>query len=99
MISLLSCLGKIVEKVVAYLISNQYERQATLHPGQYGSRLQRSAVDAVGFALATTQDSEAWSRGKIAGALLLDMAAALPSVARGCLLRRMRNMNLDKDLV
>ena len=29
----------------------------------------------------------------------MDVAAAFPSIARGCLLQRMRNMKLDDDLV
>ena len=58
-ISLLDCLGKVVEKVAAYLISNQYERTGALDSGQYGSRPQRSAMDAVGLAMARTQ--QAWT--------------------------------------
>ena len=96
-ISLLNCLGKMVEKVAAYLISNQCERQGALHPGQYGCRPQRSSVDAVGLATARTQ--EAWSRGRITGALLMDVAAAFPSVVRGCLLQKMRNARIGEDLV
>ena len=81
-ISLLNCLGKIVEKVVADLISRHCEATGGFHPGQYGCRTKRSAVDAVGVAIAQVQ--EAWSRGAIAGALLMDVAAAFPSVAREC---------------
>jgi ribonuclease HI len=96
-ISLLNCLGKMVEKVVASLISEQCESVGGFHPGQYGCRAKRSAVDAVGVAIAQVQ--EAWSRKVIAGALLMDVAAAFPSVARGCLLRKMRNAKLDECLV
>ena len=96
-ISLLNCLGKMVEKVVAGLISEHCEANNGFHPGQYGCRAKRSAVDAVGVAIARTQ--EAWSRGVITGALLMDVAAAFPSVARGCLLRKMRNAGIDECLV
>ena len=96
-ISLLNCLGKIVEKVAAMLVSAACEIQGTFHRGQYGCRAQRSAVDPVGVVIAQTQ--EAWSQGRVVGALLMDVAAAFPSVARGCLLRKMRNMHLDEDLV
>ena len=96
-ISLLDCLGKVVEKVAAYLISNQCERTGALDRGQYGSRPQRSAVDAVGLAMARTQ--QAWTQGKMVGALLMDVAAAFPSVARDCLVRRMRGLKLDENLV
>ena len=96
-ISLLNFLGKMVEKVAAYLISNQCEHLGCFHPGQYGSRPQRSAVDAVGLAIAKTRG--AWSQGQIAGALLMDVEAAFPSAARSCLLHKMREMKLDEDLV
>ena len=96
-ISLLNCLGKVVEKTVAYLLSNQCERTGALHPGQYGSRPQRSAVDAVGLAMARTQ--QAWTQGKMVGALLMDVSAAFPSVAKDCLVRGMRDLKLDENLI
>ena len=33
------------------------------------------------------------------GALLMDVSAAFPSVARDCLVRRMRDLKLDENLV
>ena len=45
-------------------------------------------MDAVGVMIALVQ--EAWGRGCIVGALLMDVAAAFPSVARGCLLKKMK---------
>ena len=80
-ISLLNCLGKMVEKVVADMISCHCETVEGFHRGQYGCRMKRSAVDAVGVAIAQVQ--EAWGIGVIAGAVLMDVAAAFPSVARG----------------
>ena len=67
------------------------------NPGLYGCRARRSAVDTVGVTIAQTQ--EAWSRGCITGALLMDVASTFSSVARGCLLRKMRNMGLGECLV
>lgn len=46
-ISLLNCIGKVVEKVAAETISSHIEALGVLHPGQMGSRKQRSAIDAV----------------------------------------------------
>ena len=37
-------------------------------------------------------------RGRITGALLMAVAAAFPSVARGCLLRKVRTMGIDENL-
>ena len=45
-ISLLSCVGKLVEKLVAELLSDEAERRALLSDGQFGSRKKRSAIDA-----------------------------------------------------
>lgn len=96
-ISLLNCLGKMVEKVAADLISRHCESTGGFHPGQYGCRMKRSAIDTVGVAIAQVQ--EAWSRGAIAGAVLMDMAVAFPSVARRCLLRKMREAGVGECLV
>ena len=87
-ISLLNCLGKMVEKLAADLICVHCEALDKFHPGQYGGRPQRSAVDAVEVVIAQVQ--EAWKRGNIVKALLTDVAAAFPNVARGYLLRKMR---------
>ena len=45
------------------------------------------------------QAQEAWKRGKVADALLMGVAAAFPSVARGCLMGKVRNMGIDEVLV
>ena len=50
-------------------------------------------------AVVIAQTQEAWKRGRVTGALLMDVAAAFPSVARGCLLRKMRTMGIDEGLV
>ncbi|KAL1963932.1 hypothetical protein VTN77DRAFT_7738 [Rasamsonia byssochlamydoides] len=36
-ISLLNCLGKVIEKIAAEAISDYYETMGVLHPGQMGS--------------------------------------------------------------
>ena len=71
-IPLLNCLGNMVETVAAELISAHCE--APNQPQQYGGRSGRSAADAVGVAVAQIQ--EVWRQGKVAGALLMYMAAA-----------------------
>jgi len=45
-ISLLSCMGKVVEKVVAELLSGEAERRGLLSDRQFGSRRGRSAIHA-----------------------------------------------------
>lgn len=44
-ISLLNCVGKEVEKVVADQLSHYCESHSKLHPGQIGARKERSAID------------------------------------------------------
>ena len=80
--------------VAAELVEAHCDRVQGFHPGQYGCRKGRSAVDAVGVTIAQVQ--EAWGRGCIVGALLMDVAAAFPSVARGCLLKKMRKARVDE---
>ena len=49
--------------------------------------------------MAIAQTQEALRRGRVTGALLMDDAAAFPSLARGCLLCKMRAMGIDENLV
>ena len=79
------------------LVSAHCEATLGFHPGWYGCRAGRSVVDAVGVAIALTQ--EAWGRGRVTGALLMDVAAAFSRVARGFVLQKVRNMELDENLV
>lgn len=75
-----------VEKVAAMRVSTHGESTGGFDPGQYGCRIRLSDVDAVGVVIAQTQ--EPWRRGRVTEALLIDVAAAFPSVAWGCLLRK-----------
>jgi len=76
-ISLLSCLGKVVEKVAAEAISRYCEAKGILHSSQMGSRKQRSAIDAV--ACLIQEVHEAWGEKRLAGTLLMDVKGAFPN--------------------
>jgi hypothetical protein len=78
-ITLLNCLGKVVEKVAANAIAEACERRQLLHDGQFGCRKRRSAIDAVGRLMKRVE--EAWGRGKTAAVLLMDVKGAFPHVA------------------
>ena len=54
-------------------------------------------MDAVGLAIARTQ--QAWSQKMMVGALLMDVTAAFPRVAKDCLVRRMKDLGLDENLI
>jgi hypothetical protein len=80
-ITLLNCLGKIVEKVAANAIAEQCERRKLLHNGQFGCRKRRSAIDVVGRLMKRVE--KAWTRGNTAAVLLMDVKGAFPHVAKG----------------
>jgi len=96
-ISLLSSLGKVVEKVVAELLAEVAKRRGLLSHSQYGSRRRRSAIDAA--AVMVDRAHAAWGEGSIAGVLLMDIKAAFPSMGRGRLIYTMRGKGLDGDLI
>ena len=96
-ISLLRCLGKVLERVVCGLLELQVCRLGALHRGQFGSIRRRSAVDAVAT-LVTICERE-WSRGRCVGALCMDVQAAFPNVNPACLTRRLRECGVDEGVV
>src|SRR5271154_29236 len=96
-ISLLNCLGKVVEKVAAELLSKLCERLELLYNGQFGSRKKRSSIDAVAKLIATVE--QAWKHKKIAGALFIDIKGAFPNVDRPRLLARLIELGIPGDLV
>jgi len=96
-ITLLNCLGKVVEKVAANAIAEECERRRLLHDGQFGCRNRRSAIDAVGRLMKRVE--EAWGRGNTAAVLLMDVKGAFPHGAKGNLMKRMEEMGFEADLV
>ena len=96
-ISLLNCLGKVVEKVVAEQLSQFCEANGKLHKGQMGARKHRSAVDAAAILIQKVQ--ETWESQKIAGALLMDVKRAFDHVSRAQLAQRMADLGIDDDLI
>jgi len=96
-ISLLSCMGIVVEKVVAELLSDEAERRALPSDGQFGSRMERSAIDTA--AIVVDRAHAAWTEDNIKGVLLMDIKAAFPSVARGRRIHAMKAKIMDGDLI
>jgi hypothetical protein len=77
-ISLLNCLGKVIEKIAADAIVHYCETTGVLHPGQMSSRKQQNAIDAV--ACLTQNTHRAWKLQMLVGALLLDVKGAFDHV-------------------
>ena len=80
-ISLLNCIGKVVEKVVAKELSQYCEDYSKLLPGQMGGRKERSAIDAVAILVHTVQ--EKWEEKKLAAAAFMDVKGALTMFQKG----------------
>jgi hypothetical protein len=96
-ITLLNCLGKVVKKVAANAIAEEYARRQLHHDGQFGCKKTRSAIDAIGRLMKRVE--EVWRRGNTAAVLLMDVKGAFPHVAKGNLIKRMEEMRLEADLV
>jgi hypothetical protein len=96
-ISLLSLMGKVVEKVVAELLSDDLKRRGILSDGQFGSRRRWSAIDAA--AIMVDRAHVAWGDGHIAGVLLMDIKGAFQSVAKGRLVNLVKVRQVDGDLI
>ena len=79
MITLLNCLGKVSEKIIATRLSYLGETTGLLHPEQMGGRKKRSAIDAV---MALTHDIQTVNnKGNILTCLLLDVKGAFNHVS------------------
>jgi hypothetical protein len=96
-ITLLNCLGKVVEKVAANAIAEQCEHRGLHQDGQCGCRKRRSAIDAVGRLMKRVE--EVWAWGNTAAVLLMDVKGAFPHVAKGNLISKMEEMGFEADLV
>ena len=96
-VSLLNCMGKVAEKLVAFRLAQLCEDKSLLHNGQMGGRKHRSSQDAV---MALVHDIElGWSRGLTSSALLLDVKGAFDNVSKVRLLESMTRMRIPKPLV
>jgi hypothetical protein len=96
-ISLLSCLGKVVEKAVATWIASFCESNEVFHRGQFGCRQGRNTSDAV--AQLITKVEYAWDQKQTVLALLLDVKGAFDRVNKQRLLRRMLEVGIAGNIV
>ncbi|QKX53974.1 uncharacterized protein TRUGW13939_01054 [Talaromyces rugulosus] len=96
-ISLLSCLGKVVEKLAAGLIADWCEAQGALHPGQMGCRRGRGAIDAVACLVQTVH--EGWTQKLLTGTIFIDVMGAFDHVDPYKLSEAMEAAGLDNDLI
>jgi len=94
---LLSCMGIVVEKELAELLSEEAKRRWLLSNGQFGSRKGQSAIDASGIMVDRAHAARA--NGHITGVRLINIRAAFPSVTKGRLVYWMKVRQMDGDLI
>jgi hypothetical protein len=96
-ISLLNCLGKISERILAQRLSYLAETTALLHPSQIGGRLKKSAIDT---ALLLSQEVELNKKlGKKTSTLFLDVKGAFDHVSKNQLLKKLKDLRLPTSLI
>jgi hypothetical protein len=88
-----SCMGKVVEKVVAEVLSDEAERRGLLSNRNFRSRSGRSAIDAA--AIMVDRAHTAWRDIHTAGMLLTDIKADFPSVAQRRLVNLVKVRQMD----
>lgn len=91
-ISLLNCLGKINERIMAKRLGYLAETSTLIHPSQIGCRRGKSAEDAL--LLFTQMVQENKRHNKITSTLFLDVKGAFDHVAKNQLLKAMAKQHL-----
>ena len=96
-IALLSCLGKISERIFAKRLSALAESTKLLHPSQLGGRRQKSAVDA---ALLLVSGIQANKKAKLkTSCVFLDVKGAFDHVSRNRLLQILINLQIPQSFI
>lgn len=91
-ISLLNCLGKVLERLVARRLSALAETTDLLHPSQLGGRLKKSAIDAALLFYNNIQQRK--RKQKTTTTIFLDIKGAFDHVSKNKLLEGMRDQGL-----
>jgi ribonuclease HI len=96
-ISLLNCLGKVSERILAQRLGHLAETTTLIHPTQIGGRKHKSAIDA---ALLLTNEVESNRRLKRkTTTLFLDIKGAFDHVAKNQLLAILQALRLPTSLI
>lgn len=96
-ISLLNCMGKVLEKVIAEQLSYFSENFLKLHQRQMGARKERCAIDAIASLIHEVEQQ--WAKKKLAAALFMDVKGAFDHVSKTQLIARMLELGVDGDLI
>ena len=96
-ISLLNCLGKVLERMLAKRLGALAEVTHLLHPSQIGGRSRKSAVDA-GLLLVNEVQRQR-RRGRLTSTVFLDIKGAFDHVALNQLLNILSKLDLPYSLI
>lgn len=96
-ISLLNCLGKVAEKLLAKRLGALAEVTTLLHPSQMGGRCKKSAVDACMLLLNRIQEQR--KLGRTTSTVFLDIKGAFDHVAHNRLLTVLQKLGLPVSLI
>lgn len=96
-IALLTCLEKIVEKIMTNRLSYWGQTSSLLHDDQIDDRKNRSAIDAV---MQLTHDIKiAFNQKKVLTCILLNIKEAFDHVSKNQLLKMMKECNLSSQII
>ncbi|KAJ3455531.1 hypothetical protein MRS44_017013 [Fusarium solani] len=95
-VSLLSCLGKGLERLIARRLSWAAVHYSVLHPQQAGALPKRSATDLVAALIHDIED--AFARKKVATLVTMDIQGAFDTVMRNRLVLRLREQGWPDHL-
>ncbi|KHJ32656.1 hypothetical protein EV44_g3666 [Erysiphe necator] len=96
-ISVLSCLGKISERIIAQRLSYLAETSDLLHDSQIGGRLKKSAIDAA--LLLTNEIQTNKNHNLMTSALFLDVKGDFDHVVKNQLVEILKNKRLPTNLI
>ena len=96
-ISLLKCLGKVVEKVIASLLSEFCEVFSKLYFGQIGAQKRQCTIDIVASLVHNFQ--KCWTEKKLIATLFMDVKGTFDHVSRRKLVEKMTKLGIEGDIV
>jgi hypothetical protein len=99
-ISLLNCLAKVMEKIIARRLAVMAEFKTLLHMHQIGGRRQKSAINAVIVLIQKVQAN--WrtrKRGSITSVLTLDVKNAYPTIRAAPFAKICIQLKLPTELI
>ena len=97
LITLLECLGKVLERIVARRLTFLAGELNLVPPTQFGGRSNSSTDDAILTFITDVQT--AWSTGKVTSALTFDIKGYFDFVNHGRLLSELRRKNLPLEYI